>query len=170
MRTVGIACALFIALVRLARADDLGTAFVVGESVIPDLRLEWGHGTAIVLSFPAVVQVANLDDKILFDAWLEPQYRDVGSQWRGLAGGRVTLGWSSTGRSVLDEVHAGGLFAEAGGLIGTDGNGVVLGGGVSLFESHGLVGPSLVYRATRAGGQWRSDISIDLLRVSFNRL
>ncbi len=72
--------------------------------------------------------------------------------------------WPTGSRS---DDGVGAVFVEAAGLVGTDGNGVVVGGGLVAYRTRRLSGPSLGYRATFVGGNVRHDVSIDFIRIAF---
>ncbi len=79
MRSSALAIAAVLLVSRLAAADSLaGTSdslarmSEVAEFLIPDLRLEVGGRTSIVLTFPVVVQVAGGDgERFAADLWIE---------------------------------------------------------------------------------------------------
>lgn len=109
------------------------------EVAIPDVRLELDErGQSTVLSWPAHLRLfgaggirptehttlaAPRAEATLF---LEPQlaFRDV-TAFRGLAGTRLYGGLPIQAALV-------GLVAEGGGLLGTDGNGMFVGGGLTF--------------------------------------
>lgn len=159
------AAALFAS--RPAGADDLRTTVALAELVIPDLRIEVAPRVSLVLSFPFVAHLADFDSaRLALDLWIEPQYRDAGHEWRGLVGTRLTFGPLIHHETRADD-GIGAVFVEAAGLVGTDGDGMAIGGGVSAYTTRWISGPSIGYRGTFVGGEMRHDVSLDLIRLRF---
>jgi len=109
--------------------DDLVTPVmvlvVVSEWLIPDVRYEFGDDHGWVLSFPVQLVQASALGWSHLSLFVEPQLRVSGEdRWRLVGGGRVGLYpvWG----------HGLGLIGEAGGVLGEDGNGYLIGGGLAL--------------------------------------
>ena len=131
------------------------------EPLVPDLRLELAASKPyLVLSLP--VHLLVYDDHLFLHAksavsvFVEPQWRPSGSEWRGVGGLRAT-------QPVFDGLA---VLVDAAGVIGTDGNGGLVGAGIGLFEQrplHGVGFLALVWRHGFITHGQRDDFSIDLI-------
>ena len=134
--------------------------FVVGEMLIPDTRMEFDPSVAGVLSWPVSAVAGSVrptsGSHLVFVPFVEPQIQFTHSEYR-LSSGTRLLG-------LLDATTLGVLF-ELAGVLGTDGHGCALGGGITLAEqTHGELGwtVSLVYRHTWTLDGSRHDLSLDI--------
>lgn len=144
-----------------AMGSGTGDALLmIAEPLFPDLRLELATGTAyLVLSLPVHVLIYHehllFRDKARYSLFAEPQWRPAGSEWRGVAGIRVT-------QPVYGAVA---VLVDGAGLVGTDGHGGLAGLGAGLFEA-GLLGGTgflaLVWRHAVTTTGDRNDFSLDL--------
>jgi len=147
----------------------------VAEALTPDLRLELepaarGTETALTLSWPLTwTLLHNEPDRregnraLAFGLGLavEPQYRTGRGTWRGVAGGRS---WLLTPLfSDMNEVGIG-VLGEGLAVLGQDGIGGAVGGGVVLgLGDHDIpfVLIALVYRRTWTDQGSRHDLCLD---------
>ena len=138
-----------------------GEIFAIPEPFIPDLRLELDRSTPyLVLSFPVHLLVYQehlfLPDKAHSSLFAEPQWRPSGSEWRGVAGVRLT-------QPVYEALA---VLADGGGLVGTDGHGGLAGLGVGFFDDSSLGGIgflAVVWRHAWTTTGQRNDFSLDLI-------
>jgi hypothetical protein len=140
-----------------------GELLVIPEVIIPDLRLELERRDLMwTLSLPVHVLLYHehlfTSEKSHYSAFVEPQWRPSGNEWRGALGIRL----------VQPVVKPVALLAEGAGLAATDGHGGFAGAGIGFFDRRTLGGMgylTLVYRHVMTTEGHREDFSLDLLYV-----
>lgn len=149
---------------RAAHADQLegaGHLLAAIELLIPDVRFERSFTESSnrwVVSFPVAIHgghVALGAAGLVFNHVAEVQYQVTSSALRGLLGERM-LFHSSERRDALMP------FVEASALVGQDGSGAVLGGGISWGDRTAGVTMGLVVRYVLTGDERRGDVALDV--------
>jgi len=180
MATAAAFCILVAGNARIARADgDFGDALLLGmgvvllEPLIPDLRYEIGNGTeaGLVLSWPIsfarkewyfALPDRHGDEAVLrgYYAALQPV---VEPQWRPSSGANRVVGLARTVFGRSSSSHGFAVAIDAGGVVGEDGHGGVVGTGLLyVLDQEGLVYVGLFGRAVITNEGTRFDVSLDL--------
>lgn len=160
-------CTLCSARQAMTKPDDVFRVLLLGalvEPVVPDLRLEFDHGSRALLSWPIHLDLtrfmgrkyASGGDAVFHryaaSLFIEPQWRKADGQARLLVGTRQ--GFSLGGF---------GLVTDIAGVYGSDGSGLVVGAGPAILFPPRMQTIALVFRQTLTTEGPRSDISLDLL-------
>jgi hypothetical protein len=141
--------------------DRAGEAVVIGELLIPDVRVELGVDKGRwVLSWPLVFYSKRLYRSGSFglrlNPFVEPQFEFGRDAVRGLAGARLAM------LSDPDQLKALPLI-EGGALTGTDGNGGFAGVGLAFLSDAPSGGSfSVVARVVQTTQERRYDLALDL--------
>lgn len=141
-----------------SRGWDFWKEMVRLVSIIPDVWWEFADvevdGVTLGYSFSGAVYT---EDEVVATIFLEPQYRTQRHDVRGVLGTRAM--WLPIAET--------GILVEAGGVLGTDGSGGVLGAGLVLYYDRGSGGSSgtytisPVYRRSWTTGGTRDAVTLD---------
>lgn len=152
------------------------------EVLVPDLRYEQrvdgaGGDDGWVVSWPVHLVEWRPDRRVWMSAFVEPQLRTTGgNQWRALAGGRLNaVPFSRARGSGLPGLP--GVLIEAGGVVGQDGHGAMVGAGIvwdvfNLTAQDEDLAPTVafVYRRVFTDEGDRAELSVDVVLFSFDTI
>jgi len=116
-----------------------------------------------VLTWPIEVELDRRRRRgaYLFRPFVEPQYVPADSEWRGILGGRIYGTVLPFGSATLM------VNAEAAGVLGTDGTGGAVGGGLGMYFMRRRVGfPTVRYRYFLVAHP-RHEVYLDLVSIAF---
>ena len=142
-----------------SRGWDFWKEMVRLVSLIPDVWWEFAdnEGNGVTLAFPFSAAVYT-EDELVATISVEPQYRTRRHDVRGVLGTRAM--WLP--------IAERGILVEAGGVLGTDGSGGMLGAGLVLFydkasggDASGTYTIAPVYRRSWTTGGTRDLVTLD---------
>ena len=152
----------------LARADgDValhGAAQLLrfGELLIPDARYEHSFTAAedrFVLSLPLVMRAGHVNvgkaSGIVFNHMVEFQYEVTRTEFRGVLGERMLIHGADSDGGFMP-------LLEAGGVVGSDGSGAMVGGGLAWGDGNFGVSIGIVVRFVMTNEEHRADIALDV--------
>ena len=162
----------------VARADgDVAMAgiprmlFTV-ELLIPDLRFERSftvEDDRVVVSIPVAMRTGHVRiggaSGIVFSHFAELQYQVRHSEFRGVLGERMMI----HGAQPAPELTGIMPFIEAGALLGSDGSGALVGGGLAWGDGMAGAAVGVVVRFVVTNEERRGDIAFDF-QMPFNLL
>ncbi len=139
--------------------------FFVAELLFPDARAEMpladGTDPEWTLSWPVALNLghASIGKPLVVRVhpFAELQYSMGADAFRALLGTRLLFGAHGEGGDLSK--HA--LALEGAGVAGSDGRGVMIGGGPVVHYGRGI-NLGLILRGTRTPDGWRGDIAVDL--------
>lgn len=171
MRRATVAAILVVAApARAEGLDGILGPLIVGELLIPDVRYErslTASENRAVFSVPLVLHGGNLElgktsGGFVFNHFAEVQYQHSERTVRGLLGERVLFHIPRAGDAdhyyPQDAVMP---FIEVAGLVGRDGSGAVIGGGLAWGDWQFGVTFGVVARYVITGDERRVDFALD---------